>query len=107
MVFLGELRASAGGVPGSSVQGSRCQPEQFPADRAGHPKVNARRRIQPPQRAGFGRLSSRNMIDEALNALPAGAFWGQNQAAARAAEIRAALHSVRLLIAPKLPLPEQ
>jgi len=100
MVLLGELGASAGGGP-EAADNSRCRPEHFRRDRAGHPKVNARRRIQ------LRRLSSRNLINEALNALPAGAFWGQNQAAVRASKIRAAIDSVRLSIAPKLPLPEQ
>jgi hypothetical protein len=69
MVLLGEFRASAGGLPGSRGQGWPCLAGAVPADHAGHPKVNARRRIRLPQRARFGRLSSRNTINEPLNGL--------------------------------------
>ena len=106
MVLLGELRASAGGLPGSRGQGWPCRAGAVPADHAGHPKVNARRRIRPRQRARIGRLSSRNMTNKSLNGVacrclpspePGRRKGGQNPRS----------HSACLLIAPKPPLPGQ
>ena len=104
MAPFGELRASAGGLPGSRGPGWPCRAGAVPADHAGYPKVNARRRIRPRQRAGIGTLGSRDMINEPLNELAAGC--DPNRAAARGPKSSRG-HSACLLIAPKPPLPEQ
>jgi hypothetical protein len=106
MVHLGDSRASAGGLPGSLGQRWPCRAGAGPADHAGRPKVNARRRIRPRKKARIERLGSRYMIDEPLNEFASRRLSSPGPGRRKGGQSSRS-HSVCLLIAPKPPLPEQ